>query len=119
MSSSFNSHSLNLKAPTILTIAGGVVTVTQAMHIIAAESATSDDLDTATLGYDTLSLDSVDYCPILFLQADTGDTITTKHGTGNYDLTADTDIVLPTDGWVAFIWNNTLSAWQAFAATAL
>jgi hypothetical protein len=117
MSAAFNTHSLNLKAPTILTIADGAVTVTQGAHIIAAETGTTDDLDTATLGYDSLSLDSMDYYPLLFLQADAGDTITIKHGTDNFDLPADTDIDLVEDSWQMFFWNG--SAWQAFVFTSL
>jgi len=117
MSGSVNIHGLALKAATTLTLSSGAATVTQNAHIIAAETGTTDDLDTLTLGYDNLTVDSVDYWPLLFLQADTGDTITIKHGTGNFDLPADTDITLVADSWQLFIYNGT--NWQAFVATSL
>jgi hypothetical protein len=117
MSASFNTHSEALKAPITLTIDAGVVTVTQKLHIIKAESGTTDDLDTISLGYDNLSLDSVDYYPVLYVQAYTGHTITAKHGVDNLDLPADTDIDIVDDSWQVFIWNGT--NWQTFVATAL
>ena len=90
---------------TTLTIATGVVTVTQGFHTIAAETGTTDDLDTINLS-NSLSSDLGTYRPMLFLIADSGDTITVKHGTGNivlnaagdYSLTAAKMIILFHDG---------------------
>ena len=116
MSGSLNAHALALKAPTTLTVASGAVTITQNLHIIAAESGTTDNLDTITLGYDALSVDSVEYYPLLFLQADTGDTITIRHGQDNIDLPGDADIPLGDDEWIALLWNGT--NWQTVSAVA-
>jgi hypothetical protein len=116
MSGSVNIHGLALKAPTTLTIASGVITVTQNLHIIAAESGTADNLDTIELGYDALSIDSIEYYPVLIIQANTGDTITIKHGTGNIDLPGDADIPLGDDEWILLMWNGT--AWQTISGVA-
>jgi hypothetical protein len=66
---------LNFTDPTILTLASDTCTVTRTMHFIAAQTGIADDLVTltATPGVGTF----------LILAADTGDTITIKHGTGN------------------------------------
>lgn len=76
---------------TTLTIATGVVTATQGYHLIAAESSTTDDLDTISLD-SALNLGT--YRPFLALKADSGDTITVKHGTGNIVLNAAGDFSL-------------------------
>lgn len=96
-----------LKDATLLTIASGVVTVTQQFHIIAAESGTTDDLDTITPGWSNLSVGGVDYLPMLFLKADTGDTITLKHATGNLTLPGDTDLDVDDDSFVILLWDGT------------
>jgi hypothetical protein len=82
--------------PTTLTISSGAVTITQSTHIIAAESGTSDNLDTITT--------SDDYV-LLLLQADTGDTITltesgniTLNGQDTVRFIADSEIMLFYDG---------------------
>jgi len=116
MSASAKIHAIALKAATTLTIASGVVTTTQNVHIVAAESSTTDDLDTITLGYDILTVDTVDYWPIIILQADSGDTITLKHGTGNIDLPGDADIPLGDDEWILLMWNGT--NWQTISGVA-
>ena len=81
--------SLAPKMPTTLTIATGVVTATQYLHIIAAESGTTDDLATITAA-------TVDtgFTTMIVITADTGDTITVKHDAGNIvlDGAADKDI---------------------------
>lgn len=114
MSASVKIHALALKAPTTLTLDGGVVTVTQKLHILASESGAADDLDTINLGYDNLSIDSIEYYPLLIVQADAGDTITLKHGTGNIDLPDDTDVDVSDDSWVVLLWNGT--NWQTIQA---
>ena len=60
-------------APSILTISGGSITTTLNQHIVAAQTGTADDLDTITAANNKL----------VFLRADTGDTITLRHGVGN------------------------------------
>ena len=117
MSGSLNIHGLALKAPTTLTIVSGVITATQNLHIVAAESGTVDNLDTIELGYDALSIDSIEYYPVLIIQADSGDTITVRHGQGNIDLPGDADITLNDDEWTALLWNGT--DWQAITAKAV
>lgn len=69
---------------TVLTIASGSVTTTQTVHTIAAQSGTADDLDTVV----------ADNGKFLFIRADTGDTITVKHGTGNISIIGGNDIAL-------------------------
>jgi hypothetical protein len=60
-----------------LTIAAGVTTApTKSLVIVAAESGTSDDLDTITTSNNRFAV----------FWADSGDTITFKHGTGNINL---------------------------------
>ena len=71
-------------APTILTIATGVITPTQLVHAVAAETGTADELATITAQNNRR----------LILKADTGDTITIKHGTGNITTFSGADITL-------------------------
>jgi hypothetical protein len=54
------------------TISSGVVTPTDSIHIIAAESGTSDDLD-------KLAIANTNQYDLIYLFADTGDTITLKN----------------------------------------
>ena len=54
------------------TISSGVVTPTDSVHIIAAESGTSDDLD-------KLAIANTNQYDLIYLFADTGDTITLKN----------------------------------------
>jgi hypothetical protein len=95
------------KDATTLTIASGVVTATQTAHIIAAETGTTDNLDTITISADHLSGGGVTYRPLLLLRADTGDTITLKHGSGNLDFTGSKDITLTDGAWILFFYNGT------------
>ncbi len=89
---------------TTLTIASGVVTITQGFHTIAAESATSDDLDTISISGD-LTLGT--YRPFLVLIADSGDTITVKHGTGNIVLNAAADFSLTDAKMIMLFYDGT------------
>ena len=102
-------NSIAVKDATILTIATGVVTVTQSAHIIAAETGTTDDLDTITIWYTGLSAAGNNYRPLLLLRADTGDTITLKYGVGgadNLDFTGDKDLTLNDSAWVLLYYNG-------------
>lgn len=114
MTNAFLTHSLAVKDATTKTIAGGVITIDQFYHVIAAQTGATDDLDTINLDYDSLSFDSTTYRPILAIIADSGDTITIKHGTGNIDLPDDTDVTLTDDGHVWLIYNGT--NWTVFKA---
>jgi hypothetical protein len=111
MTNSLNCHALALKEGTTLTISSGVVTALQEYHIIAAETGTTDDLDTISLGYTNLSVKGNTYRPCLRLIADAGDTITLKHGVGNLSLPGDTDITLSDDAFVWLLWRG--AAWYA------
>jgi hypothetical protein len=111
MTNSLNIHALALKEGTTLTLSSGVVTALQEYHIIAAETGTTDDLDTINLGYTNLSVKGNTYRPCLRLIADAGDTITLRHGTGNLLLPGDTDITLSDDAFVWLLWRGT--AWYA------
>jgi len=66
---------LNFADPTILTLSSDACTATQTLHIIAAQSGTTDNLATITAAKGVGDL--------LIIAADTGDTITIKHSTGN------------------------------------
>jgi len=64
-----------------ITIASGVATITDTISVIAAESSTSDTLQ-------KLALTNTSEYDLVYLFADTGDTITLEHG----DLNADGEI---------------------------
>ena len=85
------SGSRRFTAGATIPIATGIITVTQSNHIITAETSTTDDLVTITIG---AALVSTSHSLIIRLQADTGDTITIKHGTGNIELASGADFSL-------------------------
>lgn len=70
-----------LGAPDVVTIASGVATITKGFTALAAESSTTDQLDTLTLA-------GVLEGDVVLLVADTGDTITVDDA--NINLAADT-----------------------------
>lgn len=72
-------------------IADGVLTITSAMVIAQAQTGTADDIDTITPNIE--SINSGDLYFIL-IEADAGNTITLKHGTGNMNFVNAADIVL-------------------------
>jgi len=115
VTNSVNIHALAIKHKTTLTIASGEITITQMYHVIAAESSTSDDLDTINLGYTNLTVKGNTYRPFLCIIADSGDTITLKHGTGNIDLPGDADVELSDDAFLWLLWDGT--NWTAFAGS--
>lgn len=85
---------------TTVTLASGAATIpaTTCFVILAAETGTADDLDTAT----------VTGAPrIILFQADSGDTITVKHSTGNIELNGATDFALSGDKTLALFWDGT------------
>lgn len=74
-----------LPAPQTVTLSAGAVTVSQTACLVTSETGTADDLATLTaVGENTFVL----------LKADTGHTITVKHGTGNIALNGGADFVL-------------------------
>jgi hypothetical protein len=73
------------QAPTIKTLASDVLTVDLDNHFVAAQTGTTDDLQQILGGVQGQTL---------FLQADTGDTITVKHGLSNIKLNSSSDVVL-------------------------
>ena len=77
---------LRLGAPTIVTIATGVATITTGFVALAAESSTTDQLD-------TLTLSGAGAGDIVLLVADVGDTITVDDA--NIDLGAATRAIGP------------------------
>jgi hypothetical protein len=87
------------EAAETLTLSSGAITAGSGSYIlIAAESGTADDLDTLT----------VTGTPrLIILQADTGDTITVKHGVGNIKLNGETDFALSGDKTLALFWDGT------------
>ena len=62
----------NTPATSTITIASGVLTVTDSVTVAAAEAGTSDDLD-------KLAITNTNEYDLIYLFADTGDTITLKH----------------------------------------
>lgn len=77
---------LRLGAPTVVTIASGVATITTGFVALAAESSTTDQLDTLTLSGAAAG-------DFVLLVADTGDTITVDDA--NIDLGAATRVIGP------------------------
>jgi hypothetical protein len=100
---------------TTLTIASGVITVIQVKHIIAAQTGTTDDLDTINVD----STIGAGYEGIIILKADAGDTITLKHETGNISLPGGFDINLTGEALLIMVDNGTNwvpSYWQPAAS---
>lgn len=88
---------LRLGAHEVVTIATGVATITKSNVWLAAESSTSDQLDTLTLAG---AADG----DVVFLRSDTGDTITVDDA--NIDLGAATRAIAP-GGCLALIFDGT------------
>lgn len=97
--------SVAVETADIYTIAAGVATIQQCFCILAAQSGTADDLDTITLGSNFGGVGT--YRPMVILQADTGDTITVKHNTGNIFLFGAADVVLTGNQILALFYNGT------------
>lgn len=89
---------------TEITIAAGVAAVTQALHTVAAESGTADDLDTLNV-----SISGVTTPFVIILRAAAGDTITVKHSTGNIELNGAADYALSGDKTLALLHDGTIA----------
>jgi hypothetical protein len=102
---------------TIKTLSSDTLTVTQMYHAVAAESSTTDNLATITL--DTSAFPTVDgantFRPFVIIWADTGDTITVKHATGNIYLNSAADYALTGNKQLLLFFNGT--NWTDLAAT--
>ena len=82
----------------VLTLAVDAITVTNASHVVAAQAGVADDLVTIN--------GSVQYQTVI-LQADSGDTITIKHGTGNIELNGEEDFELSGDKTIILFYDGT------------
>ena len=96
-----------LKDKTIVTIASGAVTITQGYHAVAAESGTTDDLATINIGGSVVTSGTYTYRPEIIITADTGDTITVKHGTGNIQLNGAADFELSGSKSLKLVYDGT------------
>jgi hypothetical protein len=97
---------------TIITLASDAATITQAAHIIAAETGTADNLTTIT------GISGVTAPYFVVLQADAGDTITVKNGTGNINLNGGADFDLSGNKTLALWFDGTnWSDWGAGGGT--
>lgn len=85
----------------IRTIRSGKVVLNGGYQIIAAESGTTGDLDTIIQPLVVVTPKWI------VLQADTGDTITLKNGTGNIETRSGLDIVMTGTDKVALFWDGT------------
>lgn len=98
-----------LGAPEVVTIAAGVATCSGSFVQLAAESSTTDQLDTITLSTGTPNAGT-----LLLLTADTGDTITVDDA--NIDLGGATRALAGPNQFLLLIYNG--SSWSeiSFAA---
>lgn len=92
---------LNFTAASTLTIATGAVTATQTIHVLAAESGTSDTLDSIAGGVEG---------DVLIVRPDSGDSITLSDGTSggdNLDLAGQNVLLNSTNESVTLVFNGT------------
>jgi len=87
---------ITYKTQVALTIAAGVVTITQLLHSLAGEGGVADDLDTAN----NTAGDGV-----MFTASNSSITITLKDGTGNLQMAGDFALTINTDTW----WGQTFA----------
>ena len=91
--------------PTELTIAGGIITITQNYHRVDGEGDAADNLVTINGG--------VDGMPLVLQAENNARVITVKHGTGNIRLNAGADKPLGTqDAKLELIYNAVTSKWN-------
>lgn len=100
---SIATETLALDTSTILTLSSDEITITRSFHVVAAESGTADDLATINLG----SLGFVPNSLFVLLQADSGDTITVKDGTGNINLNGGADFDLSGEKTLLLFYDGT------------
>lgn len=81
-------------------LSSDILTVTQSVMVVGAQTGTADDLATITLHADfTLA----GYQPVIYLKATTSDTITVKNGTGNIQTNTGSDISLTGEKMVMLV----------------
>jgi len=90
-----------------LTMVSDVVTATQTLHTIAAESGVEDELKTITVGFTDLAVAGTTVRPFIVIRADAGDTITIKHETGNISLASENDFLLDSGKLFELWWDGT------------
>lgn len=102
---------LHLPAPITLQIDNGTITVSQSIHIIDTENlAASDDLETINGGQDgTL---------IMLCAANSGRSISIKHGGGNIDC-GNGDILLKHNKFVSFVYVEERTQWLCVSVSRL
>jgi len=111
-----NAGAINLQDFTIFTIDTGAITATQALVTVAAESGTTDDLDTITNGFTDLTGAGYTHRPVhVVLMADTGDIITVKHQTDNIYLNSAADYTLTENNTLVLFWDGT--NWRDYGGT--
>jgi hypothetical protein len=94
-------------------IASDVLTITSAYTIAQAQSGTADDIATITPNLNGIS-DTDSY--FVMIEADAGDTITLKDGTGNLTLKGAVDIAL-TGGQRALLFGSAADGFTDFAVS--
>lgn len=104
-----------IKAGVIVTLATNVLTATQSQVIVAAQTGTTDNL--ATLNIDSTLLMPDGYTEVILLKADTGDTITVKHGTGNIYLASASDFTLTGEKTLMLVRMGGTSNWNDIAGS--
>jgi len=111
------SNALACKDFTTKTISSGDVIIDATYHVIASEAGVTDDLDTMTPDFTTLSVDGNNFGPMVLLIADAGDTITLKHSAATYgfDLPDDTDYDMGDDIIVLCVLDFANSLWRVIA----
>lgn len=95
-------------------IASGVLTITQTLTIVQAQTGTTDDVDTIVADISPLSVNGNDYSPVIYLIADSGDTITLKHSgvTNGIDCPDDTDVDMSDDSIIRLVNDTANTIWR-------
>lgn len=106
---------LRLKAGIIITLASDVLIATQSQIFVAAESGTTDNL--TTINISTSLIMTSGYTESLLLKADTGNTITVKHGTGNIHLASGADFTLTGEKTLMLVRMSSSSNWNDIAGS--
>lgn len=101
---------LSLGAPEVVTIASGVATISQSFVQLAAESSTSDQLDSLALASGATPAAGT----LVLLTADSGDTITVDDA--NIDLGNSTRALAGPNQFLLLVYNGSSWSEVAFAA---
>jgi len=111
-------NALALKDFVAKEIADGVLTADQTYIVVQAQTGVTDDLNTMTPDFNSLSVNGTDYGPLVILVADAGDTITLKHSAAanGFDLPDDTDYPLKDDSLIIAAFNYADSLWRIAGA---